>query len=84
MPSPVTLAAEDPPFPAFFSDERIMNPRIRVGTSVQEIVRGECGAFIHAIAPCMLDYTRAPMWVLMEERQICFTACQLAMRSPHA
>jgi hypothetical protein len=44
MPSPVSLSSADPPFPGLFSDERIMNPRIVVGTSIQELARGEwCG-----------------------------------------
>ena len=41
MPSPVQLSAVDPPFPAFFSDERIMNPRIVVGMPMHEFVDGE-------------------------------------------
>ena len=41
MPTPFQLSAFDPPFPAFFSDERIMNPRIVVGAPMHEIVDGE-------------------------------------------
>ncbi len=40
MPSPVQLSAVDPPFPVFFSDERIMNPRIVVGSPMHEIIHG--------------------------------------------
>ncbi|GAX84178.1 hypothetical protein CEUSTIGMA_g11601.t1 [Chlamydomonas eustigma] len=40
IPSPVQLAAEDPPFPVFFSDDRIMNPRIFVGTPVKNMIEG--------------------------------------------
>ena len=41
MPSPVSLSSVDPPFPGVFSDDRIMNPKIAVGTSIQELAQGE-------------------------------------------
>ena len=40
IPSPVKLAAEDPPLAKFFGDERIMNPRIYVGGCLFDIVEG--------------------------------------------
>ncbi len=38
IPGPVKLATEDPPFPVFFGDERIMNPRIFVGAPLHELI----------------------------------------------
>lgn len=44
VPTPVELAAEDPPLPRFMGDGRFLNPAIRVGSTLDTIVDGELGA----------------------------------------
>jgi hypothetical protein len=40
LPTPLELAALDPPLPWFMGDQRILNPDIRVGSPLEAVVGG--------------------------------------------